>query len=295
MRTAIVLLLLAALAPPAPAASRRKQCQTACASIVDTCSATLTALGFGELGKGCRRTVLGRCKRTGLRACALTCGDGRADTGEACDGADLAGASCQTVGFVGGTLACSSRCTFDTSGCTAGAFPASGQTTSVVAGDDGALRRGAPLRYRDNGDGTIIDLNTGLVWEKKSDDAGLHFKDLHHPWTGPGSIFEWVAELNAEGGTGFAGHADWRVPNVRELQSIVDYERMAPSVDPVFETGCTPGCTVPGCSCTEPAPVWTSTSFTTDPNYAWTVDFANGFVGNDLKTALWHGRAVRGP
>lgn len=46
------------------------------------------------------------------------CGDGMADVGEDCDGADLAGADCTTLGFAGGTLACDGACTFDTSGCT---------------------------------------------------------------------------------------------------------------------------------------------------------------------------------
>ena len=42
-----------------------------------------------------------------------------------------------------------------------------GQATSYHAADDGDLRLGAPFRYQDNGDGTITDLNTGLMWEKK--------------------------------------------------------------------------------------------------------------------------------
>ncbi len=45
--------------------------------------------------------------------------------------------------------------------------PGSGQTTSYGTGDDGDIQPGAPLGYADNGDGTITDLNTGLVWEKK--------------------------------------------------------------------------------------------------------------------------------
>ena len=46
------------------------------------------------------------------------CGNGAVETGESCDGADLAGQSCVTRGFGGGTLGCSATCTFDTSGCT---------------------------------------------------------------------------------------------------------------------------------------------------------------------------------
>jgi hypothetical protein len=46
-----------------------------------------------------------------------TCGNGTLDEGEQCDQGNLNGASCASLGFVGGTLACSSTCTYDTSGC----------------------------------------------------------------------------------------------------------------------------------------------------------------------------------
>ena len=45
------------------------------------------------------------------------CGNGVLDTGEACDGTLLDGADCGSLGFVGGTLACTTACTFDTAGC----------------------------------------------------------------------------------------------------------------------------------------------------------------------------------
>jgi len=47
----------------------------------------------------------------------LTCGDGRRDPGEACDGADLGGATCQSLGDAGGPLACDALCRFDRTGC----------------------------------------------------------------------------------------------------------------------------------------------------------------------------------
>jgi hypothetical protein len=46
-----------------------------------------------------------------------TCGNGTLDAGEQCDGTNLGGATCTSLGFAGGTLACSAQCTFDTSGC----------------------------------------------------------------------------------------------------------------------------------------------------------------------------------
>ena len=52
----------------------------------------------------------------GSAACG-TCGDGVLDRGEACDGAELGGASCESLGFAGGTLSCSANCRLDDSGC----------------------------------------------------------------------------------------------------------------------------------------------------------------------------------
>ena len=62
-----------------------------------------------------------------------------------------------------------------------------------------------------------------------------------------------VATLNS---TTFAGYTDWRLPNVQELQSIIDYETFNPSVDPMFNTGCVPACTVTTCSCTVGSSYW---------------------------------------
>ena len=297
MRVVVVMVGLALCAGYSAAASRKRQCARACGGLIAACAADATDHGYGELERGCRAAVLRRCTHEGPGACGTYCGDGVTGAGETCDGTDLGGQSCEGLGFVGGGLGCTAGCVFDTAGCVAGAFLASGQTASLAGADDGALQRGAPLRYRDNDDGTITDANTGLMWEKKGGEAGLHYRDNHLTWTpGPGSVWEWVGLVNAEGGgAGFAGHDDWRLPNVRELQSLVDYGHSAGAVAAEFRAECTPGCAVTRCSCTEASVVWTSTTFGADPAYAWFVDFANGFVGNDLKGAVWHVRAVRGP
>src|SRR5262249_5481923 len=128
-------------------------------------------------------------------------------------------------------------------GCTPHTFPATGQTTSYMAGDDGAIRAGAVLSYTDNGDGTITDNNTGLMWEKQSDDGSIHDKDNVYTWADAFAVH--IAGLNA--GAGFAGHTDWRLPNVKELQSIVNYQNVNPAVSAAFNTGCAASCTVTSC------------------------------------------------
>lgn len=180
-----------------------------------------------------------------------------------------------------------------------GSLPATGQTASYAPGDDGALRIGAPLRFRDNGDGTLTDESTGLVWEKKGDDGGLHDKDRAFVWEpGAGSVWEWIAAVNAEGTGGFAGKRDWRVPNRKELESIVDASRFNPALPPAFSNACAPGCSASVCSCTASLlHYWTSTSVAAAPtDFAWSMLPSSGAVqAGALKTAFGHVRAVRGP
>lgn len=195
--------------------------------------------------------------------------------------------------------------------CEESTFPATGQTTphtAITAGgsgtavsDDGTVRAGGRLRYRDNGDGTITDRNTRLMWEKKSLDGGLHDVRSRFDWSlafSDRAIWDWLAEVNAEvnaeGGTGFAGHHDWRIPNVRELQSLVDYGRFNPAVDPVFNSGAFAGCTVLACSNTMADFYWSSTTHAQFDAAAWFVDFDSGAVFAIGKGFGIFVRAVRG-
>jgi hypothetical protein len=179
-------------------------------------------------------------------------------------------------------------------------FPATGQTTcydssgSVITcagtGQDGDIQAGATLSYTDKGDGTIKDRNTGLIWEKKSDDGTIH--DLNTTYTWANAFDVHIAGLNE--GSGFAGHTDWRLPNVKELQSIIDYENEDNAVALAFYTGCVPGITVLTGSCTQGSFYWSSTSYASSPDFAWGVDFYGGTVSADFKSYNHFVRAVRG-
>ena len=185
-------------------------------------------------------------------------------------------------------------------------FPASGQTTAYGPGSDGDVKVGAALSYTDNADGTITDRNTGLMWEKKDDSGGIHDKDNTYSWgmasepyTMNGTmVTAFLATLNRP--PCFAGHCDWRIPNVKELQSIVGYESAypEPTVDAAFHNaaGCT-GCadvTRPSCRCTASFYCWSSTTNRSNASIAWSVNFIYGdvFLGN--KSNEYAVRAVRG-
>jgi len=78
------------------------------------------------------------------------------------------------------------------------------------------------------------------------------------------------------------------------LQTLIDVKHTAPAVDPVFNTECTSGCSVPSCSCTAAFAYWSSSTFANAPSSAWIVAFFNGYENNDDKGLLDHVRAVRG-
>ena len=104
-------------------------------------------------------------------------------------------------------------------------------------------------KFIDNGDGTILDKETGLMWAKKGSDRELNFKD---------------AEKYCKG-FDLAGHKDWRLPTIKELISIIDYERRNPTIDPVFEC--------------KSSWYWSGTGYAGDSGGAWYVYFGGGGVG----------------
>jgi len=80
--------------------------------------------------------------------------------------------------------------------------------------------------FTDNGDGTITDAATRLQWTKGDSELGM---DWEH-------ALAWAQQKNAEN---YLGHSDWRLPDVKELQSIVDYSRSpsatdSAAIDPLF-------------------------------------------------------------
>jgi len=90
--------------------------------------------------------------------------------------------------------------------------------------------------FRDNGDGTVTDLATGLIW--MTADSGV----LKAGRKGDGTM-NWEEALSWAESLDYAGFNDWRLPDAKELQSLVDYTRspattQSAAIDPLFT--CTP-------------------------------------------------------
>jgi PKD repeat protein len=73
--------------------------------------------------------------------------------------------------------------------------------------------------FADPGDGTVLDTATGLQWTKADSGAGMDWK----------TALAWVQSRNQ---AGHLGYSDWRLPNAKELQSLVDYSRAPRATDP---------------------------------------------------------------
>ncbi len=151
-------------------------------------------------------------------------------------------------------------------------LPKTGQSTSYAAGDDGDLQRGKawPVpRFSDNGDGTVTDKLTELMW----------LKDPHCfdeiTWQG---AFDIVSDLNSTPGDYSCGdytaaYSDWRVPNRKEIHSLTDYSQYSPALPSghpfLFSWSYA---------------YWSSTTVATFAYSAWEVAMVNGTVVWEDKT-----------
>lgn len=102
--------------------------------------------------------------------------------------------------------------------------------------------------FADNGDGTISDRATSLMWSKEDSQQAMNWEEA----------LAYAAAMNAQN---YLGYSDWKVPNAKELQSIVDYTRSplttsSAAIDPLFNVS-----TIVDESGTEDYPFyWTSTT-----------------------------------
>lgn len=137
-------------------------------------------------------------------------------------------------------------------------------------GQDGNYRGPQPA-YQDNGNGTVTDLNTGLMWQQgDSQNAGFGFT-----WQ---EAVDYCLALELD------GHTDWRLPTRRELSYLVDIDTVWPN--PYINSTYFPECHSIG--------YWSSSTYAEDPDRAWYVYFVNGGLDAENKIGSWYVRCVRG-
>lgn len=117
--------------------------------------------------------------------------------------------------------------------------------------------------FIDNGNGTISDPSTGLMWAKKGSENYLNFKEAE----------KYCKELS------LGEHKNWRLPTLKELFALADHTKTSPAIDPIFDC--------------ESSWYWTSTEFAGDSDFAWMVGFGGGSTYWDTRSSDYYVRPVR--
>jgi len=112
--------------------------------------------------------------------------------------------------------------------------------------------------------------HTGLIWITNPVDAGI------------GGGYSWVNAIAACENLNYSGYGDWRLPNVRELMSLVNRQNQNPAVGVAYFMN------------TQNGYYWSSTTYVAGDTLAWYVDFSVGNVNATPKTYLGWVRCVRG-
>jgi hypothetical protein len=122
-------------------------------------------------------------------------------------------------------------------------------------------------RFFPNGDGTVTDTKTGLMWQQ-GDNQNTQYRT-------------WQQAVDYCDTLAFANHDDWRAPRIDELETIIDFTRSSPAIDPVFSANS--------------ATYWSSSTDFNNPDRAWYVYFDGGSVTAYDKTYVGlYVRCVRG-
>ncbi len=121
-------------------------------------------------------------------------------------------------------------------------------------------------RFIDCGDGTIKDTKTRIMWQKEGSTERMKWADTE----------AYCKNSNV------GGYDDWRMPEVEELSSLVDYTRREPAINPLFKC--------------ESAGYWSKTKYVSaavPDDYAWVVSFYNGDVSSNFRYYAYYVRPCR--
>lgn len=146
-----------------------------------------------------------------------------------------------------------------------------------------AVPRSTPdEQFQMNIDGTVLHRSTNLTWMRCALGQEWTGSDCIDSTDGTLKVYAWQSALQAAQEHTFAGHSDWRLPNFKELESLVEQ-----------------GCWIPAINLTAfpSAPTgwfWSSSAYAGRSGGAWGVDFGKAYVSGALDGNGNQGRLVRG-
>ncbi len=119
--------------------------------------------------------------------------------------------------------------------------------------------------FTDNGNGTVTDTRTGLMWQQGKPDK-----------------MKWENALEYCENLRLGGKNDWRLPTIKELVSIVKEGKLDPAIDTKYFPN------------TASSWYWSSSTDASDPEDAWHMGFLYGYVKHNTKSNTYYVRCVRG-
>jgi hypothetical protein len=131
-----------------------------------------------------------------------------------------------------------------------------------------------PPDMTDNGDGTVTDNLTGLIWEQKNEAND----PLTYTYNDAAAYCENLS---------LGGFDDWRMPSRKEYSTILNLGRLSPSLDTTY---------FPFFIRTNPTDIyyWTSSDYHDDPSQSWIMQLSFGIIDKGAKVSLYKVRCVRG-
>jgi hypothetical protein len=158
-----------------------------------------------------------------------------------------------------------------------------------------AAAAAVPCRYRDNGDNTVTDFETGLMWVRQvafdgTPSAFILDADNTFPWVTAAETAAKLAGTSTDGATiipvtGNGSYTDWRLPTIVELEGILDpgapdCRTGGACIDPIFGP-------------VAPRHYWSATKTFVGPSAVWLVEIFSGLIEASNPIASLHAREVR--
>ncbi len=131
-------------------------------------------------------------------------------------------------------------------------------------------------RFTDNGNGTITDNGTGLMWQKCQ--LGLSGSSCTN---GSATTHNWQQALDQADSNILAGYSDWRLPNHKELYSIVEHRCYNPSINTIYFPN------------TYSNDFWSNSPVAIGSDYTWIVNFNYGYYNGNGRYDSQYVRLVR--